>query len=255
MAETKKNTFDILYSVDVSDHKEDKPNKNGKALSYLSWTWAWAEIKKRYPEASYEILRFEKGLPYVFDPETGYMVFTRVTIEGITHEMWLPVMDANNCAMKAVPYEVQTKYSKFTVKSATMFDVNKAIMRCLTKNLAMFGLGLYIYAGEDLPEDISTGEDQQDGKNASEKSQKASKTAKKDQEVKQPVQELPSDYCTICRLPVTDWDGKTKNGDPVHYSKEDIISRSTTVYGAPVCMSCMMKKQAKAKKQQDVSNE
>ena len=248
MAETKKNTFEILYAVDVSDHKEDKPNKNGKALSYLSWTWAWAEIKKRYPEASYEILRFEKGLPYVFDPETGYMVFTRVTIEGITHEMWLPVMDANNCAMKAVPYEVQTKYSKFTVKSATMFDINKAIMRCLTKNLAMFGLGLYIYAGEDLPEDAGTGEDQQDSKNASEKSQKASKTAKKDQEAKQPIQELPSDYCTICRLPVMPYDAKDKEGKLVaHYPKAIILEKSIAEFGSPVCMSCWMKKKARDK--------
>ena len=66
--------------------------------------------------------------------------------------MWLPVMDGNNKAMKAEPYQVQTKYKTITVNAATMFDVNKAIMRCLTKNLAMFGLGLYIYAGEDLPE-------------------------------------------------------------------------------------------------------
>lgn len=254
MAEAKKSIFDILNAVDVSEHKEDKPTGNGKSLSYLSWAWAWAEVKKRCPDANYEIIKFD-GIPYVYDPKTGYMVYTKVTIEGITHEMWLPVMDANNCAMKAEPYEIQTKYKAITIKPATMFDINKTIMRCLTKNLAMFGLGLYIYAGEDLPEDTSTGEDQQEDKNASEKPQKASKTAKKAQEDKQPIQELPSDYCTICRLPVTDWDGKMKSGDPVHYSKEDIISRSTTAYGSPVCMSCMMKRQAKAKQNKEVSNE
>ena len=66
--------------------------------------------------------------------------------------MWLPVMDSNNRAMKSEAYTVRTKYKEIVVQSATMFDVNKTIMRCLVKNLAMFGLGLYIYAGEDLPE-------------------------------------------------------------------------------------------------------
>ena len=105
------------------------------------------------------------------------MVYTKVTIEGITHEMWLPVMNSANKAMKAIPYSYkvknknfkyatkkedgkyydkygneQTEYIEKTVEAATMFDVNKAVMRCLTKNQAMFGLGLYIYAGEDIPE-------------------------------------------------------------------------------------------------------
>ena len=109
------------------------------------------------------------------------MVYTTVTIEGETHEMWLPVMDGANNAMKGEPYSYTVKnpnfkwakldearkgyYDKYGnqqtemitkyVEAATMFDVNKAIMRCLVKNLAMFGLGLYIYAGEDLPEDVA----------------------------------------------------------------------------------------------------
>lgn len=145
-----KTTFDILNSVNVNEHTEVKDTGKTK-LTYLSWAWAWAEVKKRFPTASYEIIKFN-GLPYVFDEKTGYMVYTTVTIEGITHEMWLPVMDGNNRAMLDHPYEVQTKYNKFTVQPATMFDINKTIMRCLTKNLAMFGLGLYIYAGEDIPE-------------------------------------------------------------------------------------------------------
>ena len=80
------------------------------------------------------------------------MVYTNVTIDGITHMMWLPVMDGANKAMKNKPYTYNTKSGEKTVEAATMFDVNKTIMRCLVKNLAMFGLGLYIYAGEDLPE-------------------------------------------------------------------------------------------------------
>lgn len=143
-----KKEFEALYNLNVNEHKEDK---NG--LSYLSWSWAWAEFKKVYPNAEYEIWKDEQGRPYIFDPNLGYMVYTRVTVDGLTHEMWLPVMDSNNYAMKDKPYEVQTKYKTVTVKPATMMDINKAIMRCLTKNLAMFGLGLYIYAGEDLPED------------------------------------------------------------------------------------------------------
>ena len=122
--------FQELYKIDVSDKTEKKGN-----LTYLSWTWAWAEFKKVYPDAKYELKMFD-GVPYVHDTDTGYMVFTSVTAGGMTYDMWLPVMDARNKALK----------------TADMFDINKAIMRCLTKNLAMFGLGLYIYAGEDLPE-------------------------------------------------------------------------------------------------------
>ena len=123
--------FTKLNDINVNDKVEKKNN-----LSYLSWAWAWAEVKKYSPDANYEIVKFN-GLPYVYDEKTGYMVYTKVTIEGLTHEMWLPVMDYKNKAM---------------IDNATMFDINKTIMRCLTKNLAMHGLGLYIYAGEDLPE-------------------------------------------------------------------------------------------------------
>lgn len=128
-----KELFDKLYGTDVNNRTE---KKNG--LTYLSWAWAWAEFKKACPDATYEIVKQENGLPYAYDQNTGYMVYTRVTACGVTHEMWLPVMDYRNKALQ--------------VGQATMFDINKTIMRCLTKNLAMFGLGLYIYAGEDLPD-------------------------------------------------------------------------------------------------------
>ena len=141
-----KSVFETLFDTNVNGHTE---GRNG--LTYLSWAWAWAEVKKIYPDAQYEIEKFN-GLPYVFDELTGYMVYTKVTIKGITHEMWLPVMDSANKAMKATPYTYETKYGEKKVEAATMFDINKTIMRCLTKNLAMHGLGLYIYAGEDLPE-------------------------------------------------------------------------------------------------------
>lgn len=149
--------YDKLVTINVNEHTE---KKNG--LTYLTWSWAWDAVKKLYPEASYTIWKDEKGLPYVYDSLTGYMVYTSVTIEGITHEMWLPVMDGSNKAMKSEPYTYKVKeYENYkwtgkwvekTVEPATMFDINKSIMRCLVKNLAMFGLGLYIYSGEDLPQ-------------------------------------------------------------------------------------------------------
>ena len=150
-----KSVFDRLFNVDVSKHVEKKQTGN-TSLSYLSWTYAWANVKMRYPDANYEIVRAENGLPYVYDEHTGYMVFTKVTIEGITHEMWLPVMDGRNEAMLDHPYQKKYKSYSVTIEPATMFDINKTIMRCLVKNLAMFGLGLYIYAGEDLPVSIDT---------------------------------------------------------------------------------------------------
>lgn len=133
-----KEFFTQLLGLNVNEHTEQKGN-----LTYLSWAWAWVEFKKICPDATYEIKRFTNAitgetLPYLVDNNTGYMCFTSVTANGLTYDMWLPVMDNKNRALK--------------VGEATMFDVNKTIMRCLVKNLAMFGLGTYIYAGEDLPE-------------------------------------------------------------------------------------------------------
>lgn len=143
-----KKEFESLYALNVNEKTEQK---NG--LTYLSWAWAWAEFKKHFPNAEYQVWKDEQGRPYVYDENLGYMVYTRVTVDDLTHEMWLPVMDGANNAMKDKPYEIQRGYKTITVKPASMMDINKTIMRCLTKNLAMFGLGLYIYAGEDLPEE------------------------------------------------------------------------------------------------------
>jgi len=148
--------FNALYSLNLNDKVE---KKNG--LSYLSWSWAWAEFKKIYPSASYKVVRDPNThLPYTLDENLGIMVYTEVTADGLTYEMWLPVMDSSNRAMKTTPYtykawdKYQSKYVEKQVEGATMFDINKALMRCLVKNLAMFGEGLYLYAKEDLPEDI-----------------------------------------------------------------------------------------------------
>lgn len=170
MEQKEKSVFATLNAINCNEHTE---KKNG--LTYLSWSWAWGYVKKIYPEATYTIRNWDNK-PYLYDEALGYMVETSVTIMGQTHIMWLTVMDGSNNAMKAVPYTYTVKNPNFKyakqgqdgryydrygneqaevltkeVKAATMFDINTSIMRCLTKNLAMFGLGLYIYAGEDLP--------------------------------------------------------------------------------------------------------
>lgn len=145
MTEQNNSVFNELNALNVGKHIE---KKNG--LSYLSWSFAWQAFKKVCPNATYEVVKFD-GVPYLETP-LGLMCYTKVTANDLTHEMWLPVMDTYNQAMKSQPYEIQTRKGKRVIQAATMTDVNKTIMRCLVKNLAMFGLGLYIYAGEDLPE-------------------------------------------------------------------------------------------------------
>ena len=100
------NPFVKLFAIDFKDHLEVKKSGNTE-LKYVSWAYAWAEVKKLYPAASYEVKKFN-GLPYVYDPITGFMVYTSVTIEGVSHEMWLPVLDGANKAMKATPYTYTT---------------------------------------------------------------------------------------------------------------------------------------------------
>lgn len=123
--------FDVLNSIDCNEHTE---KKNG--LTYLSWAWAWQMVKKNYPDANYTIYENKDGLLYHTDGKTAW-VKTGVTINGLEHIEYLPVMDFKN---KSIPIE-----------QITSFEVNKAVQRSLTKACARHGLGLYIYAGEDLP--------------------------------------------------------------------------------------------------------
>ena len=148
---TEQTTFERLAGTNVNEHIEDK-KAGGTSLKYLSWAWAWKYFKQAIPDAKYEIRHWDDK-PYLFDEKTGYLVETSITAGGETHTMWLPVMDSSNHAMKDKVYTIKTKYNSFDVLPASMFDINKTIMRCLVKNMAMFGLGLYIYAGEDLPQD------------------------------------------------------------------------------------------------------
>ena len=124
--------FETLNAVNVNEHTE---KKNG--LTYLSWAWAWGELLKRYPDSTYTIYENRDGWNYHTDGKTCW-VKTGVTVDGKEYIEMLPVMDFKN---RSIPAD-----------AVTSFDVNKAIQRSLTKAVARHGLGLYIYAGEDLPE-------------------------------------------------------------------------------------------------------
>lgn len=127
------NYFSKLNSINCNDKTE---KKNG--LTYLAWAYAWGEVKKLFPDATYTIYENAQGWFYHTDGNTCW-VKTGVTINGIEHIEYLPVMDFKN---RSIP-----------VEQVTSFDVNKAIQRSLTKAVARHGLGLYIYAGEDLPDE------------------------------------------------------------------------------------------------------
>lgn len=126
------NVFETLNNINVNDHTEKKGN-----LTYLSWAWAWQTTKQHFPNANYTVYENDLGFNYHTDGITGW-VKVGVTIEIQEHIEYLPIMDFKN---KSIPKD-----------SITSIDVNKAIQRALTKAIARHGLGLYIYAGEDLPE-------------------------------------------------------------------------------------------------------
>lgn len=203
MAEEKTLTFEEiqkkLSAIDVSGFIEKK-TINGTTLTYLSWASAWGELIKLFPTANYEIERFD-GKPYLETPQ-GYMVFTKLTICDHTREMWLPVMDSTNRAKKTEAYSYKTTSGEKRVGACDMMDINKTIMRCLVKNIAMFGLGLNVYQGEDLPN------------------------------VDEAPVVLPKEKCASCGKDITD------HGD---YKASTIINRSKQEYGKPLCFECSVK--------------
>ena len=138
----KKSIFQTLNDINVNGHTEVKDTGLVR-ITYLSWAWAWAEVKKNYPDATYTVYENANGWNYHTDGRTCW-VKTGVTIEGMEHIEYLPVMDNRNNSIPA--------------DKVTSMDVNKAIQRSLTKAAARHGLGLYIYAGEDLPETESVQE-------------------------------------------------------------------------------------------------
>lgn len=184
------NYFVTLNNINVNDHAE---KKNG--LTYLSWAWAWAEVKKLFPTATYTIYEAENGFFYHTDGQTCW-VKTGVTINGIEHIEYLPVMDFRNASIK--------------LDKVTSFDVNKAIQRSLTKACARHGLGLYIYAGEDLPE--------------AEQQQPAPAPAQQSGEIL---------VCADCGNVIYD----CQIGGKV-YSAGAIINNSLKKYGRALCATC-----------------
>ena len=179
------NYFKTLNDINVNDKTE---KKNG--LTYLSWAWAWGEVKKIFPDATYTVYENDSGWCYHTDGKTCW-VKTGVTVNGIEHIEYLPVMDFKN---KSIPLE-----------SVTSFDVNKAIQRSLTKAVARHGLGLYIYAGEDLPE--------------------ADKPEEKPRE---------TIICEVCGKPITDQ--KKRNGET--WYAEDIAAYTKAGWNKVMCADC-----------------
>ena len=151
-----------LLTRNVNEHTEKK-----QGLTYLSWAWAWAEALKVDPEATFEVKTFfydqYTELPYMTINGTA-MVWVTVTLAGRQRTCFLPVMDHRNKA----------------IQTPDAFQVNTAIMRCMTKCLSLFGLGLYIYAGEDLPEDSGAKEEKPEPKKPEPKKEEVSQKEKDD---------------------------------------------------------------------------
>lgn len=194
------NYFQTLNAINVSDKTE---KKNG--LTYLSWAWAWGEVKKLFPDAVYTIYERETEhgpVNYFTDGRTCW-VKTGVTVNGIEHIEMLPVMDFKN--------------NSILLDKVTSYDVNKAIQRSLTKACARHGLGLYIYAGEDLPE----GEKRETIEEVVDRFQKP---------------EPPTLVCEDCGRVIVSYPGA--NGKPVDVNKH--IEATRKRYGKSLCIDCVM---------------
>ena len=181
--------FDALYNMNLSDKVEKKEN-----LTYLTWSEAWKAFREVYPAATFKVITNpDTKLPYFVDPQIGLMVFTEVTADDLTLTMFLPVMNSSNRAMKLEPYTYQVwdkqnrRYIEKTCEAANMFDINKTIMRCLVKNLALFGLGLKLYQGEDIPSDNSDDAATNDAADQKKTTVRRAKTAPTTQQPTAPV--------------------------------------------------------------------
>jgi len=200
--------FETLLPIKVDSYIE---KKNG--LNYLSWANAWRELKKIYPGATYEVIHNPEGLNYHTDGRTCWVEVT-VRIDDEEQTESLAVMDFRNAA---IPFD-----------KVTSVDVNKSIKRCLAKCIGLFGLGISLYAGEDLPEEAAPKDEVTSAKTAP-KAEKA----------------VPKYLCTECGKQIT----------PVTYNGEDygvmrINNMSTKHFGKPMCWECMQKAAAEKKGEQ-----
>ena len=199
-----KNYFTELNAINVSDKTE---KKNG--LTYLSWAWAWGELKKLHPDATYTVYENKDGWLYHTDGRTCW-VKTGVTVNGIENIEYLPVMDLRN---NSIPADKVTSY-----------DVNKAVQRSLTKAVARHGLGLYIYAGEDLPEGEEKPQERQ-----TEKPPKA-----------KPSAEITCTKCGVKIEPVIAKTGRTMTA-------QEISDFSRKKFGQCLCPACQKIENERAK--------
>lgn len=202
------NYFEKLYTVDVNKYVEKKNN-----FSYLSWSYSWAELKKRYPFANYHVFETPEGLNYFTDGKTCWVkvaVSVPEEVGTIEHVEMLPVMDYRH---NAIPLE-----------KVTSCEVNTAIQRALTKAIARHGLGLYIYAGEDLPEEATL-------KTATPPT--PPKTAKKTAPAPQPQPVDPQDTetqnCMQCGKPIEAGGGMTS---------AQVAEARFKKFGMPLCQRC-----------------
>ena len=192
------NYFQTLNNINVNDKAEKKGN-----LTYLSWPFAWGVIKKIHPDATYTIYENANGWNYHTDGRTAW-VKTGVTICGIEHIEYLPIMDNRN---NSIP-----------VERITSRNVNDAIQRSITKACARHGLGLYIYAGEDLPEIVQE-------LPFDEKPTQAAPKADKSQ----------SEYvCEKCKKPLRAYVG----ADGRQVTAFEHARRSKKVFGQILCIDC-----------------
>lgn len=209
-ATAKKSVFETLNAVNVNEHTD---MKNG--LTYLSWAWAWGTLKKFYPDSTYKIYEDAGGCLYHTDGQTAW-VKVGVTVEGIENVEYLPIMDYHNRSI--------------LLENITSMDANKAIQRALTKAVARHGLGLYIYAGEDLPE-----EEQEEKKKAREAKKSTAPSAPKPYAKKKSEKDLArKEAVELCKKvglnPKTELPkqyGVTKNTTKEEWSKivEDLKQR------------------------------
>lgn len=140
MSETK-SIYGQLSNIDVSEHVKQKG-----AYDYLSWTHAVDALKKVYPKAQIEVMTSDEGHPF-FKTEVGFFVQVKVTVDGLACAEWLPVLDNRNKVLK----------------QPDAYQVNTSIKRCMTKAIALHGLGINVYAGEDLRQyDVEDPEDPED---------------------------------------------------------------------------------------------
>ena len=200
--------FEILNGVDVSGHTEKKGN-----LTYLSWAWAWGELKKRYPMSYYTVYEAANGNPYHTDGKTCWVKTGVTLVDGDTsleHIEYLPVMDARN---HSIP-----------LAQVDSFAVNKTIQRSLTKAIARHGLGLYIYAGEDLPEDPPAQKKPPEGEqNQQETEQKKQTGTPANQSDAVPI------YCTACGNEITPYGNRTA---------QELAKASKEKFGEVLCVDC-----------------